>query len=167
MTSLAASSEQSILSYLAEQAISFERFEHSPIATMEEARARPGVRGEMTKNLLLRANREDRYFLIVATHDRRIDISGLQRSLGIRKLSFATADELGELLAVTAGSVTLLALINDRLKRVTLVIDAILWNALETQHHPLVNTSTIVLSHAGLRQFLTLIEHEPTVIEIP
>lgn len=167
MSSLVENLEIGLLSYLKEQNILFERFEHAPLATMEQARARPGVHGEMTKNLLLKARDDSRFYLVVMTHEGRLDIGELQAKLGVRKLSFASVEELFELLGITPGSVTLLGLRNDLEKRVTLVIDSMLWEAAETQHHPLVNTSTVVLSRADLRRFLSLIDHEPTVINIP
>ena len=121
----------------------------------------------MTKNLFLKAKAEDRYYLVVTTHDARVDLHSLRKLLDVRKLSFATAEEMKALLGIDPGSVTIMSLLNDSSKRVTPVIDSVLWNAEETQHHPLVNTSTIVLSNAGLRTFLKSVGHEPNVASIP
>jgi len=70
-------------------------------------------------------------------------------------------------MALSAGAVSMLALVNDRAKRVTLVLDRVLSEAEAVQCHPLVNTATLVIEQGDLRRFLDAIEHVPRVQEVP
>ena len=45
------------------------------------------------------------------------------------------------------------------------VIDRALWEAPAIQAHPLVNTATMVLSHADFERFLAATGHAPRVID--
>ena len=70
-------------------------------------------------------------------------------------------------LGVAAGAVSLLALANDVERRVQLVVDEVIWHAEAIQCHPLVNTSTVVVSKQGLEQFLNATGHQPQVLQVP
>ena len=72
-----------------------------------------------------------------------------------------------EALGITPGAVSMLALANDRAKRVTLVLDRVLSEAAAVQCHPLVNTATLVIDQGDLRRFLDAIEHVPRLQEVP
>ncbi len=72
-----------------------------------------------------------------------------------------------ESLQIEPGSVTILALINDPEVRVELVVDTVIWEATAVACHPLINTSTLVLSRSDLRRFLERVGHKPTVLELP
>jgi Ala-tRNA(Pro) deacylase len=68
-------------------------------------------------------------------------------------------------LGVTPGSVSLLALVNDRDGAVEFVIEKALWEAAAVQAHPLVNDATMVLAHADLERFLAATGHHAVVME--
>jgi len=70
-------------------------------------------------------------------------------------------------LAITPGSVSLLALMNDSEHAVEFVIDRTLWEAPAIQAHPLVNTATMVLAHADLERFLAATGHAARVVDVP
>jgi Ala-tRNA(Pro) deacylase len=58
-------------------------------------------------------------------------------------------------------------LINDRDHDVELVIDESLWKQEAFQFHPLVNTSTLVVSRDNLNRFLNLTGHQAKMLEVP
>jgi Ala-tRNA(Pro) deacylase len=61
-----------------------------------------------------------------------------------------------------------LAVFTDRdQQKVEVFIDSDLWKADAFQFHPLVNTSTLVISKAGIRQFLSATGHQWKVLEVP
>ena len=70
-------------------------------------------------------------------------------------------------LGVTPGSVSLLALVNDRAAAVEFVIDRALWDAPAVHAHPLTNDATMVIGHADLERFLAATGHTPRVIDVP
>ncbi len=85
-----------------------------------------------------------RLFLLVLLEDARIDLKALPALIGSGRLSFGSADLLREALGVEPGSVTPFALINDRERRVTPVLDAAMMAHEVLNYHPLVNTMTTV-----------------------
>ena len=62
---------------------------------------------------------------------------------------------------MTPGSVTVFALINDRLGRVTLLLDEALFADDPVNFHPLVNDATTAVSGVGLLAFLDATGHRP------
>ena len=99
--------------------------------------------------------------------DKRVDLKELKKVLGTQKLSFASPEKLKEYLGVEPGSVTLLGLVHDHHHHVEVFLDAPIFAATHVHCHPLVNTATMVLSHAGLVSFLKLTKHDPQVIDVP
>jgi Ala-tRNA(Pro) deacylase len=154
--------------FLAEHRIGYERYDHPPVYTVEEAaRLVPALAAAKTKNLFLRDKKGQRHFLIVVPADKRIDIKALPRVLGSNRLSFGSAERLKKYLGVEPGSVTLFAILNDRAHEVELVVDETLWQAEAFQFHPLVNTSTLVISRENLKRFIAKTGHEVRLLDVP
>jgi Ala-tRNA(Pro) deacylase len=86
---------------------------------------------------------------------------------GTISLSFGSADRLKKYLGVDPGAVTIFALINDPGHEVELVLDESLWAHATFQFHPLVNTSTLVISRTNLKRFLALTGHEVNTLVVP
>jgi len=76
-------------------------------------------------------------------------------------LRFASGQNLQHLLGVASGSVTMMGLINDTAHDVELWIDSEVWLGENFLCHPLVNTSTLVLSKLELERFLAITGHTP------
>jgi len=55
----------------------------------------------------------------------------------------------------------------DLQKKVEFFIDRPLWDAADLQCHPLRNTATLVIPHAGLETFLKATDHTAAVIDVP
>ena len=145
-----------------------QRHEHAPVMTVEESdRLVPRLPGAKTKNLFLRDKKGLRHFLVTVRHDRKVDIMALGALLDAGRLGFASPDRLQRNLGVAPGAVSLLALCNDARGAVEFVIDQALWTAPSVQAHPLVNTATMILTHADLERFLVATGHAPTVIAVP
>lgn len=154
-------------SYLQDHGIPFERFEHEAVFTCEESDKLPPIPGQDTKNLLLRNKKKTQIFLVTVGHEKQVDLKALEQTLDAGRLSFASPDLMMECLGVTPGSVTLLGLVHDKEHRVQVVIDQNIWDAESIKCHPLVNTATVRIPHAGLETFLESTGHEPRVVEVP
>ena len=154
--------------FLRQHGIAAVRHAHPPVMTVEESeRLVPKLPGAKTKNLFLRDKKGARHFLVTVPHDLAVDLAGLGMTLDAGKLGFASAERLMKHLGITPGSVSLLALVNDREHAVEFVIDRRLWNAPAVHAHPLRNDATMVLSHADLERFLGATGHVPRVIDVP
>lgn len=133
----------------------------------ESERLVPPLPGAKTKNLFLRDKKGARHFLVTVPAARAVDLHALGAALDTGRLGFASAERLQRHLGVTPGSVSLLALVNDAAGAVEFAIDRSLWQASAVQAHPLINTATLVLTHADLEQFLRATGHVPSVIDVP
>jgi Ala-tRNA(Pro) deacylase len=149
--------EQAVLNALTDLGIGFERFEHPPVFTVEQALEHwAGIDATHCKNLFLRNKKGDRHYLVVAAHTTPIDIASVAARVGDAKLSFASADRLMARLGLTPGAVSPFGLLNDREKAVLVVLDRRLRDAARVGFHPNVNTATVVLSLPEFERFLAV-----------
>ena len=162
------STPMDIDAFLHAHGIDSERHEHPPVMTVEESeRLLPPLPGAKTKNLFLRDKKALRHFLVTVPAARAVDLAALGVTLGAGRLGFASPDRLLRHLGITPGSVSLLALVNDRERAVEFVIDRALWEAEAVQAHPLVNTATLILSQGALGRFLAATGHTARVVDVP
>ena len=147
--------EAAVYRRLAELGISYERHEHPPVFTVEQALEHwAGIDAAHCKNLFLRNKKGDRHYLVVAGHSTPIDIAAVAARVGDGKLSFASAERLMAHLGLTPGAVSPFGLINDRAKAVRVVVDSGLRASSRVGFHPNVNTATLVVSMADFERFL-------------
>lgn len=160
-------SELEMLEALDARGIPYTRSAHPPVYTCEEAaQFRPPMPGVDTKNLFLRDEKRN-FYLVMTACEKRLDMKALGRGIGASKLHFASEEDLLEILGLTPGAVTVLALINDEDHRVELLVDSAYWPEAYYLCHPLVNTATLALSRESLERFLALTGHSPRVVEMP
>ncbi len=157
-----------IFNFLANHGIDYDRFDHPPVYTVADVhRLTPDLPGAKTKNLFLRDSKNNRHFLVVVPGDGRIDMKALPGVLGSGRITFGSPGRLKEYLGIEPGSVSLLAIVNDTRHAVEVVVDECLWTSEALQFHPLVNTSTLVITMNGVRRFLSATGHEPRIASIP
>ena len=147
--------KQDIYEYLKASGINFEVTEHEAVFTMEELAKIPMAHPEAeAKNLFVRDDKKQHYYLITVPGEKRVDLKEFQKQNGLRKLSFGSADDLLALLALTPGGVTPLGLLNDPDHRVELYLDQSFQGQLISVH-PNENTATLCLKADDLVQLLT------------
>lgn len=156
-----------IYALLQEHGIAYERHDHVPVFTCDEAeRAVPDTPAAHTKNLFLRDKKGHRHWLLVTLCEKAVDLKQVADAIGADKLSLGSPDRLARHLGVTPGAVTILALVNDPAHVVELLVDKDVWGADAIRAHPLVNTATLVISQADLRRFLEHSGHAARVIPV-
>jgi Ala-tRNA(Pro) deacylase len=147
--------ERAVLDRLTSLGIAYERFEHPPVATVEEAANHwAGIDAAHCKNLFLRNQKGNRHYLVIIAHTKRADLRAVANQIGDGKLSFASPERLMTYLGVTPGSVSPAGLINDRDHHVRVFIDRDLKNATRISFHPNVNTATLTVAFADFQRFL-------------
>lgn len=93
-----------IRSWLDAEGVGYRYVEHEPTRTSEESAAARGEPLEIgAKALVLKA--DETFVLVVLSAARKLDSNTLRKSLGARKLRFATTEELFELAGVPPGAV--------------------------------------------------------------
>ena len=157
-----------IYEFLNANGIPFERHDHPPVFTCEQAQALVKIDGGAeTKNLFLRDKKGKRHFLVVVGYDKSVDLKQLSDVIEVSRLSLASSDRLRKYLGIEPGSVSLLSLINDSDHHVEVLVDESIWSADAVRCHPLVTTSTLVIDQRGLRLFFHVTGHTPTVLVVP
>ncbi|MDE5539587.1 MAG: prolyl-tRNA synthetase associated domain-containing protein, partial [Bacilli bacterium] len=136
--------------------ISYTEITHNPLYTIDDALNEDitsKIIGTECKNLFLKGHKG--YYLVLLPATEKADFKSLAKLVKENKLSFASADELNNILNLTPGSVTTLGIINDKHNLVTLLIASVLQNK-QILVHPNVNTKTMSLAFKDL---LTIIEY--------
>ena len=156
-----------IYALLESLSIPFERYDHAPVFTCDEADAAvPNTAAVQTKNLFLRDKRGRRHILLVTSCAKSVDVKRFADQIDADHLSFGSAERLEKYLGVTPGSVTVLGLMNDTALGVELCVDADVWHTPSWRCHPLINSVTLVLARTDIERFLSHIGHTPRVLKL-
>ncbi|MSP66757.1 MAG: prolyl-tRNA synthetase associated domain-containing protein [Alphaproteobacteria bacterium] len=133
--------------------------------TVAEGKAQRGaMKGQFTKNLLLK-DKKGRLYLVVVHEDRTVDLRTLHTRLGANgRLGFASADQMRAALGIEPGALTPLALLNDGAGAVTVVIDAVLMGSEQINFHPLINTESTGIAPRDLLAFIASCGREPAIV---
>lgn len=142
--------------------------EHPPLFTVEESQAlRGSIAGGHTKNLFVK-DKAGRLFLITAEEDSPLDLKLIDKVIGAKgRVSFASAEQLLAHLGIAPGSVSPLALVNDKAGAVTFILEKKLLDHAVINVHPLINTRTSALPAEGLLAYCRATGHDPVVLELP
>lgn len=148
--------------------IEYYRVDHEAAMTMEaceEIDAAMGTR--MCKNLFLCNRQETEFYLLMIPGDKVFKTKDISAQIGSARLSFAKGEYMEELLDITPGSLTVLGLINDKERRVRLLIDE---DVLKDEYigvHPCVNTSSIKIKTEDIAErIIPATQHIPTIVKL-
>lgn len=144
--------KQAILNLLDARGIRYEVAAHEAVYHMG-ALAASGVPhlDRIAKNLLLRDDKKQQYFLVSIWGEKRLDLKAFRQAHGTRPLSFASDADLARLLALTPGSVTPFGLLNAAPGTVTWCLDEdLLAGDGLIGVHPNDNTATVFLQSTDL-----------------
>jgi len=147
--------EVPVVERLRDLGIAFERHEHPPVATVEQAAEHwAGIDAAHCKNLFLRNQKGDRHYLLILEHSKKADLRAVANQIGDGKLSFGSPERLLKHLGLTPGSVSPFGLIHDIAHSVRVVLDRDLQSAARLSFHPNINTATLVVSKDDFARFL-------------
>ncbi len=163
-----ASVKEDVLAALGALGIPYELLEHAPVHTMEDCRAaEEALGGVMPKNLFLTPRNHASHHLLIARAEAPFRTSRISRQLGVSRLSFATAEELMEMLRTLPGAISPLGLLFDGEKKVRLAIDRALRGEERLLFHPCVNTATLAVSGADFfGRLLPALGHEAVYVDM-
>ena len=149
--------------------IRYKRVDHSPAYTMAACEEIDRIFGTlMCKNLFLCNSQKTNFYLLMMPGDKKFKTKDLSKQINSARLSFADEDFMRELLGLAPGAVTVLGLMNDRDKRVRLIIDKELLSDGYIGAHPCVNTSSLKIKTSDITdKFLKAVDHDYTVVELP
>ncbi|MEL6583206.1 MAG: prolyl-tRNA synthetase associated domain-containing protein [Pseudomonadota bacterium] len=157
--------EDTLLARLTDLGIAYTLHRHPPLFTVEDSKALRGdIPGAHCKNMFLKAKSGD-LVLVTCRENRSIRIRDLEKLIGLRKLSFGKPDLLLEVLGVTPGAVTPLAVVNDAEARVHVILDQQLFAEPLLACHPLHNEATVAISTNDIRRILSTTGHAVTEVD--
>lgn len=148
--------KQDIYNYLKEKAIWYEITEHKAVYNMAELSEIEIPYPEAdAKNLFVRDDKKQNYYLITVKGDKRVDLKEFRKANKTRPLSFASEGDLMNIMRLTAGSVTPFGLLNDDERKVTFFLDKDFFEAPELIGvHPNDNTATVWLKAKDLESII-------------
>lgn len=144
-----------IFKILDELKIKYDILEHQAVYTVEEAKQLEDmIEGLGCKNLFL-TDKKGNHFILVLEENKKANLKELAKLLNVSKLTFASEEALQEILGLEPGSVTPLSIINDKEKKVLLIIDNDIVDK-KILVHPNTNTKTMSIEFKDIEK---LIEH--------
>jgi Ala-tRNA(Pro) deacylase len=147
--------QASVYAALDELGIRYDRHEHPPVFTAEEAAEHwSAINGTPVKNLFLRNKKGDRHYLVILGIDKQADLQRLVKVIGDDRLSFGSPDRLKARLGLTPGSVSPFGLINDPAQSVRVIVDEQLRSAERLIFHPNINTASLSIAFEDFERFL-------------
>lgn len=148
--------------------IPYLRADHPQAMTMEACREVDEAFGSpLCKNLLLCNRQQTEYYLLLMPGEKPFKTSQLSKQIGSSRLSFASGEAMESLLNITPGSLTILGLMNDREKKVHLLIDRDLLQAEYFSCHPCINTSSLRLhTQEVLDVLIPALGHTPQYVTL-
>ena len=155
-----------IYEYLNANNIWYEKINHEAVYNMDElSKIDIPYFDVIAKNLFIRDDKKRNYYLITLKGNKKINLKEFRKSQNTRALSFASEEELQEILSLTAGSVSPLVLLNDENLLVHFYIDKDYDDSV-IGIHPNDNTETIILKVKDLIEIIATHGNEVKILEI-
>lgn len=119
------------------------------------------------KNLFLCNRQQTQFYLLMMPGDKVFKTKELSSQLGCARLSFASPEAMEQYLDITPGSVSVLGLMNDKDKKVQLIVDEDVMCGEFIGCHPCINTSSLKLYTKDIfGKVLRAMEHDYTVVKL-
>lgn len=137
--------KEDIYKYLNDKNIWYEITEHKAVYTMEELSKIDIPYPESdAKNLFVRDDKKSNYYLITVKGNKKVDLKKFRKENNTRPLSFASEEDLMNIMHLIPGSVTPFGVLNDYDNKVIVFIDdSFLEEPGIIGVHPNDNTATI------------------------
>lgn len=148
--------KQDIYNFLAAHNFRHEITEHPAVYNMAEVAALEMPYPESdAKNLFVRDDKRRNYYLITVMGQKKVNLKDFKRAYNTRSLTFASPEELRDIMGLIPGAVTPLGLLNDAGHTVKLFLDKDFLNEPKRIGvHPNDNTATVWLNTEDLIEIL-------------
>lgn len=160
--------KQDIYHYLNEHRLRHEITEHPAVYNMAEAAELEMPYPESdAKNLFVRDDKRRNYYLITVMGHKKVNLKDFKKKYNTRSLTFASPEELMEIMALIPGAVTPLGLLNDTNHKVKLFLDKDFLNEPKLIGvHPNDNTATVWLKTEDLIEIIRTNGSEVELVEV-
>lgn len=160
--------KQEIYDFIKSRNIWYEVTEHEAVFNMEDLSKVEVLYPEYdAKNLFVRDDKKRNYYLITVKGNKRVDLKKFRTNNGTRPLSFASEQDLMNILNLIAGSVTPLGLLNDKELKVIFYLDKdFLKDKQIIGIHPNDNTATLWLKVTDLIDMIKEHGNQVNIVEL-
>ena len=159
--------KQEVYQFLKDNNIQYEVTEHPAVYNMEEMDNLHLPYPYSAKNLFVRDDKKANFYLITVKEEKRVNLKEFRKQNGTRNLSFASENDLIDILRLTPGSVTPFGLLNDKEQKVKFYIDEdLLSGDGMIGIHPNENTATVWLKTEDLIKILKENGNEINIVKI-
>lgn len=160
--------KQEIYKFIEDKKIWYEITEHEAVFNMEELSKIDIPYSEAdAKNLFVRDDKKRNYYLITVKGDKRVDLKEFRRKNNTRNLSFASENDLMNIMNLIPGAVSPFGLLNDKELNVQFFIDKdFLRDSKLIGVHPNDNTATVWLKAEDLIEIIKENGNQVNIVEI-
>ena len=161
--------EKRVYTFFEEHSIPLFGVSHDKADTMEICeKIEEKLGAEICKNLFLCNSQATVFYLLMMPGKKVFKTKFLSKQIGSSRLSFASPENMEKYLDITPGSVSVMGLMNDKEKKVNLIIDKDLLDLKEIGIHPCVNTATLKISIDTLTKIIIpALGREAAVVDLP
>ena len=160
--------KQEIYDFIKNKNIWYEITEHKAVFNMDELSEIEIPYPEYdAKNLFVRDDKKRNFYLITVKGNKRVNLKEFRNNNGTRPLSFASEQDLMNIMNLIAGSVTPLGLLNDKYLKVAFYLDKDFLNDKQIIGvHPNNNTATLWLKVEDLIDIIKEHGNRVNVVEL-
>lgn len=157
-----------VYDFLDRLGIEYMRVDHEHTDTMEACKGVDEVLDIfICKNLFLCNRQKTKFYLLMMPGDKPFKTKELSAQIASSRLSFAGPEHMEEFLDILPGSVSVMGLMNDKEKKVQLLVDRDLLEPEFFGCHPCVNTSSLKIGTKDLfEKIIPAMEHEPVFVTL-
>ncbi len=160
--------EERVYDTLEKLGIEFWRIDHDKTSTIAECENIDKLLGiHICKNLFLCNSSKTDFYLLMMPGEKPFKTKDLSHQIGSSRLSFAPEEYMVKYLDTTPGSVSVLGLINDKDKKVKLLVDSDVLKEEFVGCHPNRNTTSLKIKMSDIKdKFLPYTGHFITVVSL-
>lgn len=160
--------EVHVYDVLDEIGLTYYRTDHAPVDHMEDCYEIDAVlEATICKNLFLCNRQKTQYYLLMMPGDKVFKTKELSNQIHSARLSFASAEDMEQLLDIQPGAVSVMGLMNDEENKVQLLVDEDVLKGEYLGCHPCVSTSSLKLKTEDVfGTFLKAVGHDKIVVTL-
>lgn len=160
--------QEKVYQVLEELGMDFERVETEEVITMEDCKQiNERLDMEMVKTLFLCNRQKTNFYLFVTCGDKPFKSKEFSQALGIARVSFASAEQMDELLGTKIGAATIFSTLLEGAKKVQLVLDK---DICQQEYYGCSDGTTTgylkLRTEDVLQKFLPYVKRQPKIIEV-
>ena len=167
-TEFASELEQEVYKKLEELNISFDRVDNDVVESMEECIEISNKLGAEIRKTIIVCNRQKTdFYLVILPADKRFDSKLFSQKMETARVSFASAEDMENLLGVQPGSATVMSLVKDKDNKVKVIIDEEVAKEEYFSCNTGANTRHIKIKTKDLiEKILPELNHKPIIISL-